>query len=62
MQDLDLLYEEASADAAEVHKRPALAEAPGGFTQMPAALKQAAAQLSTTTPSRASSRRFTARG
>ena len=39
------LYEEAAADAAEVHRRPALAEAPGGFTQMPAALKQAASQL-----------------
>ena len=41
----NLLYDEASKDAAEVHKRPALAEAPGGFTQMPAALKQAAATL-----------------
>ena len=41
----NLLYDEASRDAAEVHKRPALSEAPGGFTQMPAALKQAAAQL-----------------
>ena len=40
----EALYEEASADAPEVHKRPALAERPGGFTQMPAALKQAAAQ------------------
>ena len=40
-----LLYDEASRDAAEVHKRPALSEAPGGFTQMPAALRQAAAQL-----------------
>ena len=38
-------YEEASRDAPAVHRRPAFWEAPGGFTQMPAALKQAAAQL-----------------
>ena len=41
----NLLYDEASADSPEVHRRPALAEAPGGFTQMPAALRQAASQL-----------------
>ena len=35
-------YEEASRDAPEVHKQPVLSETPGGFTQMPAALKQAA--------------------
>ena len=39
------LYEEASRDAPVMHKRPALTEAPGGFTQMPAALKQATRQL-----------------
>ena len=41
----NLLYDEASSDAPAVHRRPVLTEAPGGFTQMPAALKQAAAQL-----------------
>ncbi len=39
------LYQEASRDAPGVHQRPAIVEAPGGFTQIPAALKQAAAQL-----------------
>lgn len=39
------LYEEASRDAPVMHRRPALTEAPGGFTQMPAALKQATRQL-----------------
>ena len=41
----NLLYDEAARDGPDAHKRPALSEAPGGFTQMPAALKQAAAQL-----------------
>ena len=43
MPSVNALYEEASKDAPAVHNRPALVEAPGGFTQMPAALKQAAA-------------------
>ena len=39
------LYEDASAESTCVHKRPAMSLTPGGFTQIPAALKQAASQL-----------------
>ena len=45
MPSVSALYDETSRDSPVLHRRPSLVEVPRGFTHIPAALKQAAAQL-----------------